>query len=145
LRQYNEVMKALDIYYGKSYDINKIKVIVLSSSDEIGQTAFDVSNYQNRVQTIRKIDNISNFQETMIVSYLSKQLNNAYDYTGLLGFPVKFISKFVYNFLDSKYYFCSELAYDACARAGVFIAEDQNPSPWDIEKYNAYEKIFNNT
>jgi len=140
---YYKIIDGLRLYYLEC-DINKIRCLVLSSSDAIGQTCFDVSNYQNRIQTIRKITNISKSQEKEIVNFLASQLGKPYDYTGLVGYPLKWISKFIYKFFNSKYYFCSELCQAACSSVGIKIA-NENPTPYDIEEYNAYTKIFDNT
>ena len=139
---YYKIIDGLKLYYLEC-NINQINCLVISSSDSIGQTCLDVSNYQNRKQTIRKITKISDSQEKGIVNFLGKQLRRPYDYTGLFGYPIKWISKFVYKFFDSKYYFCSEICQAACSSVGIKIA-NENPTPYDIEKYNAFPKVYDN-
>ena len=142
--KYKEVIKALQLYYGMSARLEDITCLVISSSDEIGQTAFDLSNYNTRKMTIRKVTNISDFQQEMVVKFLVNQLNKPYDYIGLLAYPLNFLSGVIYRLFDSKYYFCSEIVYEALMRAGIYVAKDPNPTPYDIEKYNAYNKIYDN-
>lgn len=144
-KQYKEVLTALQLYYGMSARLEDIKALVVSSSDAIGQTAFDLSNYNTREMTIRKITDVSYFQKYIIIDFLVKQLNKPYDYTGLMFYPLNWLSSIIYRLFDSKYYFCSEIVYEACMRAGVYVAKNLNPTPYDIEKYNAYKIIYNST
>lgn len=147
IKQYKKVLEALQLYYGLTARLDDIKALVISSSDAIGQTAFDLSNYNTRSMTIRKITDASNFQKEMIINFLVNQLGQPYDYTGLVFYPLNFLSGIIYRLFDSKYYFCSEIVYEACTcmKNGIFLSKKPNPTPYELEKYNAYNIIYDST
>jgi hypothetical protein len=115
-----------------------IKTLVVASADQEGMQCFDFSQYQNRTMTIRKLPTTFD-QDKIILGNLANIIGRQYDFTGLIGWLFK-------SGDDAYSYYCSEECYDACKIAGIVIAENDNPSPGEIENYGPTQnwKIFDN-
>jgi hypothetical protein len=142
LSQEMNISVSLDEFYKSKIDVDKIKCLVIANSFDTGQVCCDFSYYQNRKMTIRKIQ-CTEQQERQIIDYIIERIGQPYDATGLVFYPLKWISKKFYKIFDSEYNYCSEFVYDACKSAGIRIAAKDNPSPGDIEKYNSFTILFN--
>jgi hypothetical protein len=123
-----KIEKSLYECYGKNIVFTgDMKTLVVSSADAIGMTCFNFSHYQLRKMTLRKIP-ANEFQNKLILKFLTNIIGKAYDFTGLLGW----LSKSG----DDKYtYYCSEEVDAACRLAGILIAPHKDPSPGEIEKF----------
>jgi uncharacterized protein YycO len=110
--------------------------LVLSSANPNGIHCCAFSYYNNSKMTIRKIP-ATDAQKFIIASFLAKKIGTPYDMIGLFGF--------LFNIGDSdSEYWCSEIDYDACKKAGIIIADRDDPSPGDIEAYDFAPKIYDN-
>lgn len=131
-----QIQKSWDFYYGEMIPFPNpfTNALVLASADQEGMMCFDYSVYQNRKQTLRKLT--SDFQQIRdIITYIISRLNVPYDATGLAFWLIKHGD-------DPNADFCSEICYDACDVAGIKIAENGNPSPYQIEQFNKDLIIF---
>ena len=129
--QWEKIIKSLQFFYGNTIlDYLQVKAIVLSSANEEGIVCCDLSKYNNRKMTIRKLP-FTLDDERKCIEFLCEQIGNPYDATGLVGWIFK-------KWDDPDNYYCSEICYDACIYANGFaIALNSDPSPGDIEIYAA--------
>jgi hypothetical protein len=60
-----------------------------------------------------------------------------YDYTGLIFWPINYISDKIYSifFDDKKRDFCSEIYPRLFKKLGIKICDKENPSPMYLYKY----------
>lgn len=137
------VLHSLFEYYNeKTVTIDNINCLVLSSADAIGMMCCDFSNYQTREFTLRKIHDASESEVNRMVLYMLNQISEPYDATGLIAWPLTKISYRLFSLFDSEYQYCSESVYEMALMINRYIAEKDDPSPYDIEKYNAYPIIL---
>jgi len=124
--QWKKVIASLRKYYhdARTY---MIKALVLSNATASGIVCCDLSVYNDRTMTIRRLP-MTTAQQRMVVSYMVDRIGYPYDVTGLMGWLFK-------KWNDPDAYFCSEICYNACICAGFSIAEGPNPSPLEIELY----------
>lgn len=120
----------LNDYYHAA-DLNNIKVLVMGSADDSGMNFFDFSNYQDRKFTIRK----TQVNAKAVINYICNTAYFPYDVTGLFFWLLRL-------FDDEKAFYCSEKVYMEWLVGGVKVAEHENPSPWDIEKYRRERIIY---
>jgi len=128
---WDRVRNSLNFFYGNTIlDMSQVKTIVLSSANEEGIICCDLSKYNNRKMTIRKLP-FTLQEERRCIEFLCKYISKPYDATGLVGWLFK-------RWDDPETYYCSEICYDACMYAADYkIALSWNPSPGDIEIYAA--------
>ena len=122
-------------YQSFSGSAESIPILIIGSADEIGINCCSFSNYQRRDFTLRKLPT-TELKIKFIGNEIVKTLGDPYDATGLFGFLFNKILD------DKKTHYCSELCYDACMKAGIKISDVENPSPYDIEKYNKYQIVY---
>jgi len=136
------VRDSLNFFYGNTIlDFSKIKAIVLSSANQEGIVCCDLSKYNNRAMTIRKMP-LTLPEQRACIEYLCYHINKPYDATGLVGWIFK-------KWDDPDNHYCSELCHDAVKNSaeGFRIASIDNPSPGDIEIYaamNNWENLYKN-
>lgn len=143
LLPYQEIAmnKSLKEFYKEDIELDKIKHLVIANSFDIGQVCCDFSYYQNRKMTIRKMK-YNNRRLQVMLKYVTDRIGQPYDATGLAFYPLKWFSKKLYKIFDSDYKYCSEFVYDMAKIAGIKLAAHDNPSPGDIESYNAFPILF---
>jgi len=134
-KEWDRLKKKWKIYYGEEKSLNsKVKVLVLASSDSIGQNYFDYSKYHSRRQEIDKWD-LSEAQIKKLLKWLMnpKVMDSNYDYVGLAFFPLR---KILHAEED---YFCSELCFQAFKQAlKIKIANvEYRPSPLDMVEFQS--------
>ena len=133
LLSYNKIVRkkiesAWDWYYGYSKNLfdSDVCAIIIASATENGMLCYDFSKYQNRKKSIRHITS-DETQIKQMLEFLAMRLDAPYDVTGLVMFLLKHGD-------DPNAYFCSEIVFDACQYVGIIVANNNNPSPGDIEK-----------
>lgn len=124
-----------DKYYGGTKKLDaSIKLLVLASADDNGMNFFDFSVYQGRDFSLRKLP-VGKKKTKALISKLVSIESAPYDMTGLVFWCLYKVLKW-FKFLDDpESYFCSELYGLVKETAGFEIAEEENPSPLDIENY----------
>jgi hypothetical protein len=126
------VQQKLNDYYLQA-KLDGIRVLVMGSADDSGMNFFDFSNYQDRKFTIRKVQ--QPYNEKAIINYIINKAYFPYDVTGLFFWLFRL-------FNDEKAFYCSEKVYGEWLVGGVKVAEHENPSPWDIEKYRRERIVY---
>lgn len=142
--QWTKLSAKWNYYYGVTTGIPlSTKALVIGSMDSDGMNVFDYANYQNRIQSIRKVP-ITSVAIKAVIAWLcqDKVLKSNYDYTGLFFWLVKVIMPYA----DVKEdFYCSEIVYDSFYQAvGVKVAKKADPSPKQIEDVNKNWIIFSN-
>jgi uncharacterized protein YycO len=135
-KQKANINKNLHKFYKTKISLSQIKALVLSSANPNGIHCCDFSFYNNAKMTIRKLP-INADQKKIIADFLESKIGTPYDMTGLFGFLIRL------GDTDANYW-CSEIDYEACKKAGLRIAHRDNPSPGDIESFDVSPKIFDN-
>ena len=127
--------------------------LAIEANTKGGVRAIDLRQIKRKFD-IYRIKEEYNFKLPAVISFLVKQLNNKYDYYGVifLGFMklLALIGKPLKNrtnkWQKDRDYFCSELCYEAFYKGGGLdivpnVDEADITSPGDISKSPVVEKV----
>ena len=136
------IKKSWNNFYGNSYPLDdSIKVLVMASADDNGMNYFNFSQYQNRDFSLRKVE-LPESGKYKVIRFLVSIAPLYYDYTGLVFWWLYRLCSW-FKFLDDpESLYCSENMYEAFKCANFKIADNDEPSPLDIENYNLNLRFY---
>lgn len=136
------ITKSWNNFYGNSYPLDdSIKVLVMASADDNGMNYFNFSQYQNRDFSLRKVE-LPESGKYKVIRFLVSIAPLYYDYTGLVFWWLYRLCSW-FKFLDDpESLYCSENMYEAFKCANFKIADNDEPSPLDIENYNLNLRFY---
>ena len=134
--EWNIITKSWNNFYGNAYPLDdSIKVLVMASADDNGMNYFNFSQYQSRDFSLRKVE-LPESEKSKVLSFLVSIAPLYYDYTGFVFWWLYRLFSWFKFLDDQESLYCSENMYEAFKCANFKIADNEEPSPLDIENYN---------
>lgn len=140
--EWDIITKSWNNFYGNSYPLDdSIKVLVMASADDNGMNYFNFSQYQSRDFSLRKVE-LPESRKSKVLRFLVSIAPLYYDYTGLVFWWLYRLCSWFKFLDDSESLYCSENMYEAFKCANFKIADNDEPSPLDIENYNLNLRFY---